>query len=238
MPERRLPRAEPVYQRLRAWLGGQQILDSRKAYLYFEDEHHPLWAVPRRDLHATLEPHGSADATGTKRWTVATDSVRRHGAARQAAGPLGNVDPNQIVVLCPDAADLWLEEDQPVYGAPKNPHHRVDVLDSSREVRFDVDGIAIADTSRPALLIETGVVPRWYVPPADVAWDRLAPDTTRTVCQYKGEARYCRVEGTAVQLWSYPHPDAEAAGIAGMLAIAGEVPGVAIYVDSTREVHR
>ena len=85
MPERRLPRVEPVYQRLRAWLGGQQILDSRKAYL-FEDGHHPLWAVPRRDLHATLEPHGSADATGTRRWTVATDSVRRHGAARQAAG--------------------------------------------------------------------------------------------------------------------------------------------------------
>jgi uncharacterized protein (DUF427 family) len=142
------------------------------------------------------------------------------------------------VVLGPDAADLWLEEDQRAYGAPKNPHHRVDVLASSRAVRFDVDGTVIAGTRRPALLIETGVVPRWYVPPGDVVWERLAPDPTCTICQYKGEARYYRVEGTAVQLWSYPHPDPEATGIAGMLAIAGETRGVAIYVDDTLEVHR
>jgi uncharacterized protein (DUF427 family) len=146
--------------------------------------------------------------------------------------------PGDLVVLDPAAADLWLEEDRPVYGAPRNPYHRVDVLASSRAVHFVVDGEVVADTTRPVLLIETAVVPRWYVPPGDVAWEQLAPEATQTICQYKGEASYFRVVGTNVRLWSYEHADPEVAAIAGMLAIAGEEPGVRIIVDGTVEVHR
>lgn len=140
-----------------------------------------------------------------------------------------------LVVLEPDAADLWLEEDRPGYGSPRSPFHRVDPLASSRHVRLRVAGQTIADTTRPVLLIETGVVPRWYLPPGDVAWDRLDPDPTRTVCQYKGEASYYRVRGTDVRLWSYPHPDPEAALLAGLLATAGEHPDVEITVDGNPE---
>lgn len=38
-----------------------------------------------------------------------------------------------------------------------------------------------------------------------------------------------------VKLWTYRHPDPEAAAIAGHLAAAGEQPGVHVTVDGTPE---
>ena len=92
----------------------------------------------------------------------------------------------------------------------------------------------MAETSRPVLLIETGVAPRWYVPPGDVAWARLEPVPARTTCQYKGEASYFRVRDSDAELWTYRHPDHEAAAIAGHVAAAGQ-PGVQIIVDGIPE---
>jgi uncharacterized protein (DUF427 family) len=85
------------------------------------------------------------------------------------------------------------------------------------------------------LLIETGVRPRWYIPPGDVAWALLEPDPRRTTCQYKGEASYFLVRDSGVRLWTYRHPDPEAAAIAGHVPAAGEHPGVQIIVDGTLE---
>jgi uncharacterized protein (DUF427 family) len=93
---------------------------------------------------------------------------------------------------------------------------------------------AVPADGRPVLLIETGVAPRWYIPPGDVAWARLDPVPARTTCQYKGEASYFRVRDSDAELWTYRHPDPEAAAIAGHLAAAGQ-PGVQIIVDGTPE---
>lgn len=84
----------------------------------------------------------------------------------------------------------------------------------------------------PVLLIETGVTPRWYILPGDVAWALLEHDPARTTCQYKGEASYFRVRNSDVRLWTYRHPDPGATAIAGHLA-AAEHPGVHITVDGT-----
>ena len=93
----------------------------------------------------------------------------------------------------------------------------------------------MAETDRPVLLIETGVPPRWYVPPGDVVWAQLEPVPARTACQYKGEASYFRVRNSDVRLWAYRYPDPEVAAIAGHVAAAGEHPGVHITVDGTPE---
>ena len=146
----------------------------------------------------------------------------------------GAVTHDGLVVLSPDDADTWVEEDRQTYGTPRNPYHRVDVLPSSRHVQVLVGEAVVAETSRPVLLIETGAPPRWYIPPGDVAWARLDPVPARTTCQYKGEASYFRVRGSDVELWTYRHPDPEAAAIAGHLAAAGQ-PGVQIIVDGTPE---
>jgi uncharacterized protein (DUF427 family) len=139
-----------------------------------------------------------------------------------------------LAVLSPGDADTWVEEDRQTYGDHRNPYHRVDTLPSSRHVQVLVGQMIVAESSRPVLLIETGAPPRWYIPPGDVAWARLEPDPARTTCQYKGEASYFRVRDSDVRLWTYRHPDPEAAAIAGHLA-AGEHPGVHITVDGTPE---
>jgi uncharacterized protein (DUF427 family) len=139
-----------------------------------------------------------------------------------------------LVVLSPDDADTWVEEDRQTYGMPRNPYHRVDALPSSRHVQILAGQAVVAETRRPVLLIETGVAPRRYIPPGDVAWARLEPVPARTTCQYKGEASYFRVRNSGVELWTYRDPDPEAAAIAGHVA-AAEHPGVQIIVDGTPE---
>jgi uncharacterized protein (DUF427 family) len=90
-------------------------------------------------------------------------------------------------------------------------------------------------TRRPTLVVETGLPPRWYVPPGDVRWDRLTPNLRRTVCQYKGTAHYWTVDHTdpPVFVWSYPEPLPETAGLAGLVGIVGEESGVDLHVDSS-----
>ena len=117
---------------------------------------------------------------------------------------------------------------------PDDRHPRY-TLPSSRHAQILVDQTVVAETDRPVLLIETGVAPRWYIPPGDVAWAQFEPVPTRTTCQYKGEASYFRVRNSGVRLWTYRHPHPEAAAIAGHLAAAGEHLGVHITVDETPE---
>ena len=111
-----------------------------------------------------------------------------------------------VAVVHHDLADQWPEEEQPVYDLPKNPYHRVDALASGRHIQVFVHGELLATTGRPALIIETRVPPRRYIPPGDVRWDRLTPSPHHTTCQYKGQACYWTVDGTdpPLQVWSYP----------------------------------
>ena len=69
--------------------------------------------------------------------------------------------------------DEWLEEDEPAIVHARDPYHRVDVLDTSRHVRVSVNGETVADTHARRVLFETGLPPRWYIPPEDVRMDLL-----------------------------------------------------------------
>ena len=42
--------------------------------------------------------------------------------------------------------DEWMEEDEPVYTHARDPHHRVDILASRRQVRVEVDGVTLAES--------------------------------------------------------------------------------------------
>jgi uncharacterized protein (DUF427 family) len=90
--------------------------------------------------------------------------------------------------------DAWYEEEEQVFVHPKDPYHRVDVLDSSRHVRVTVGGEVVAETDRPAVLFETGLPPRYYIPPEDVREDVLEESEKTTQCPYKGVASYNSVE--------------------------------------------
>ena len=60
--------------------------------------------------------------------------------------------------------DQWFEEDQPIYVHPKDPYKRVDILQSTRTVTAQVDGVTIAESSSNMFLLETMLRTRYYVP--------------------------------------------------------------------------
>ena len=124
------------------------------------------------------------------------------------------------------AMDSWFEEDEEVFIHPRDPHSRVDVLHSSRHVEVHVDGVKIADTTRPTLLFETGLPVRYYVPQTDVRMDLLTSTDTETGCPYKGFAHYWTVDtgaGTHEDLaWSYRSPFHESHKIAGLVSFYNE----------------
>ena len=87
------------------------------------------------------------------------------------------------------AFDAWYEEDELNVAHPRDPFHRVDVLPSSRQVRLELDGQVLAESSRPMLLFETMLPTRYYLPREDVTAE-LTPTSTHTCCAYKGQASY------------------------------------------------
>lgn len=70
--------------------------------------------------------------------------------------------------------------------------------------------MTVAATSRGYRVLETASPPTYYFPPGDVREDLLVPSAKRTLCEWKGQARYWsvragdrRIENAA---WSYPEP--------------------------------
>ena len=122
--------------------------------------------------------------------------------------------------------DHWYEEDEEVFVHPRDPYHRVDVLESSRHVRISVNGEVVAETDRPRILFETGLPPRYYIAPADVREGVLLESEKTTQCPYKGVASYYSVEAGGDKIddlvWYYPEPIAATQKIRGPLCFFNE----------------
>jgi uncharacterized protein (DUF427 family) len=130
-----------------------------------------------------------------------------------------------MVVLDFGAFDAWYEEDELNVAHPRDPFHRIDVLPSSRQVQLELDGVPLADSSRPALLFETMLPTRYYLPRADVTAE-LIPSDTKTWCAYKGQASYFSVTvgGRLVAdiAWTYPNPRHDALQVRDLIAFFTE----------------
>jgi uncharacterized protein (DUF427 family) len=62
---------------------------------------------------------------------------------------------------------------------------RCDVLQSSRHIRVELNGVELANTHKPRLLFETGLRVRTYIPMTDCRVDLLENSTLTTECPYK-----------------------------------------------------
>jgi uncharacterized protein (DUF427 family) len=100
--------------------------------------------------------------------------------------------------------------------------HRLHVEASPKRVRVMFNGKTIADTLAASLMRETGHMPVYYFPRADVRMDLFERSNHKTHCPYKGDASYWtlqvggrRAENTA---WSYETPLPEMATIKGQIA--------------------
>jgi uncharacterized protein (DUF427 family) len=103
----------------------------------------------------------------------------------------------------------------------------VDALRSTRQVRIELDGIVLAETSSPVMVFETGLPTRYYLNRNDVDFHRLLVSDTVTSCPYKGKTSgYWSVrvgDATYPDLaWAYDFPTRELLPIAGLIAFYNE----------------
>jgi uncharacterized protein (DUF427 family) len=81
---------------------------------------------------------------------------------------------------------------------------------TGRRLRVLHRGVVVADTLRGVRTLETSHPPTYYFPPGDVDISLLRPTVARSICEWKGAARYFDVviggEVLASAAWSYPAP--------------------------------
>lgn len=224
-------RFEPSSKRVRVMLDGSFIADSRRTHLLFDPRRLPVYFFPQSDVtDGTLAPSDRTEETdrGTRRYFHVTAGGRRveNAAWTLTDSPAGHPDLDAYVTFRWSAMDAWYEEDDEVFVHARDPYHRIDVLRSSRAVRVEHAGTVLAGSSRPVILFETGLPPRFYLPKTDVRLDILEPSSTRTACPYKGEADHwsARIDGALYEdlAWSYRLPLAEVGKIENLICFYQE----------------
>lgn len=240
-------RTEVIDKWVRAYVGDVAVVDSRAPVLFWEDDFPvPAYAFSRHDVRTDL----MSEATGAPprhpffflpkgpvaQWFDLTvgDRVVPFAAWVRDAPEL-----RDLLVLSwqPGLLDRWLEEDETVVGHPRDPYKRVEAIASSRHVVVELDGLRLADSTRPVLLFETGLPTRYYLPREDVVLPALTPSPHRSHCPYKGIAdTYWNIgddPAVADAAWSYAAPLPAVGKVAGMVAFYNEL--VDITIDGVRQ---
>ena len=236
---------EPTVKRVRAMLGGETVVDSRRTLILFEKGHLPVYYVPfedvREDLLEETDKHTTCPRKGeASYYTVRAGEKTAENAAWRYPEPIDECpDISGHVAFYWNAMDSWWEEDDQVFKHARDPYHRVDVLRSSRHVTVELDGEVVADTQRPLLLIETGLPPRWYIPRADVRFELLTPTDSASTCPYKGVASYytATIDGTEHEdiAWTYVAPWPECPKIEQALCFFSERDAVTLTIDGEEQ---
>jgi uncharacterized protein (DUF427 family) len=254
-------RYEPTEKRIRGTLGDETVVDSTRALLVWEPKRVvPTYAVPVEDVKGEISAPAPLDALGEQPegipamgapmlggravldpsipFSVHTAegepvAVRGRGTGREAAA-FRPSDPTLAdhVILDFAGFDAWYEEDERNVAHPRDPFHRIDIVRSSRNVRVELDGELLAESSNPYLLFEPPLPVRCYLPPEDVRTDLLRPSATTTMCAYKGEASYWSLAGDVDVAWTYVQPLREAADVTGRVAFFNE--RVDVVIDGRR----
>ena len=217
-------RWERTPKRVRAQRDGTTLADSRAAILVWEPRRAvPAYAFPdadvRRDLlRASASPIPDAHCGGATLFSADIGDEPAENAAWRYADP----DLAGHIAISWEAMDHWYEEDEEVFGHPRDPWHRVDARRSARHVRVELDGALLADSERPTIVFETGLPVRYYVPRDDVAIERLQTTDTRTICAYKGVASYWSAGPARDVAWTYEEPFPDAPPIAGLVCFLNE----------------
>jgi uncharacterized protein (DUF427 family) len=231
---------EPSPRWVRVRFAGQFVADSRRALLLREPGRIPVYYFPRADVRVeALAPASHAEPCaregGAACWSVRVgDRTAEHAAWGYPDPPPGRSLLRDHVTFEWAEMDAWFEEDDEVYVHARDPYKRVDVLHSSRHVKVVVAGQVMAESRRPAVLFETGLPTRYYLPKADVRLDLLVPTDTETRCPYKGTASYYSMRSGSALVrdiaWYYRHPIPECSKIENLICFFDERVD-AVYVD-------
>jgi uncharacterized protein (DUF427 family) len=221
---------EPVPRRIRAFLGGQAVLDTTSAVYVWEWANYPQYYIPLADVD------GEALVDEEREEHLSRGTARRHGLrvgeiSRAGAAHVYGEDAlaglQGMVRFEWDALDAWFEEDERVFVHPRNPYARVDALRSTRPVRVELEGVVLAECSCPVMVFETGLPTRYYVDRTAVRFEHLVSSDTVTSCPYKGRTSgywSVRIGGQPHEdlAWAYDFPTQALAPIAGLIAFYNE----------------
>jgi uncharacterized protein (DUF427 family) len=232
-------RVEPSPRWVRGFVSGVPIVNSKRVVVVYGARRLATYFFPTDDVRMDLlRPVETQSTPGEQRltlelngrtiadiaWTYSDDDSE-HAALRG------------YIAFEWRKVDAWYEEDDEVFVHPRDPYHRVDVLNSSRHIKVVIGGQVVAETRQPRLLFETGLRTRYYIPKVDVRMDLLEPTATITQCPYKGNATYWSARiGDQVYpdiVWSYPFPIPECTRIQNLLSFYNEK--TEIYVDGELE---
>ena len=230
-------------KRIRVMFGGETIADSTNALILHERNHVPVYYFPRANVamdrlsrtdHFTHCPF-KGDASY---YTVSVGGQTAENAVWSYEHPFDECEGiGEYLAFYWNKMDHWYEEGEEVFVHARSPRVRVDILDSSREVRVELGGITVAQTTRARFLFETGLPTRYYIPRDDVIGE-LLPSDLQTRCPYKGTASYHHVRvGAKVFdniVWRYPDPVHESARIKDYLCFYNEKVD-AIFIDGEAE---
>lgn len=219
-------------RRVRVAFNGETIADSTGMKLLHESNSLPVYYFPVEDVRMELleaTDHSSrcpvkGDASY---WSVKVGDRVAENAAWGYPSPLDSAPwLAGHVAFYWDKMDAWFEEDEEIFVHPRDPYHRVDVLDSTRRVKISINDEVIAESDRPKILFETGLPPRYYIPEEDVRTELLVPSDTATQCPYKGTASYWSVKAgddiVEDVVWYYPDPLPDVSKISGYLSLFNE----------------
>ncbi|KAI3615050.1 hypothetical protein WG66_016924 [Moniliophthora roreri] len=230
-----LPHIEPCLKRVRALFGGQFIIDTHKAKLVWEHAYYPFYYFPREEVQDQYLQGKKTGSDGVEMYDIV---VGKH-TAPQAVTVFTQGKLAGLLKIDFRAMDAWFEEDEQVFVHPKDPYKRVDVLQSSRHVRVEVNGVEVANTHKPRFLYETGLPVRTYIPKTDCKIGLLVPSDLTTECPYKGTANYYNIlispneSPVSNVVWWYRNPNLECAAVQGFVAFYDEK--VDVWIDGEKQ---
>jgi uncharacterized protein (DUF427 family) len=228
-------------KRIRVFLDGVCVADSARVTLVWEKPYYPVYYFPQGEVRMELLTASGEEKRSPSRGTASLLNVKAGAKEAENAAytyPEPKIEELAGMVAFDWAAmDAWFEEDEEVFVHARDPYTRVDALPSSRHIEVKINGVTVADSTKPTLLFETGLPTRYYLPLTDVRMDLLRDSDTTTQCPYKGEASYYSVEldGELIEdiVWYYKYPVEESSRIAGMVSFYNEK--LDIYVDGQLE---
>ena len=234
-------RVEDTQKRIRAQVDGVMIADSTAVKMVWEIPYFPTYYFPASDVRLDLMTDSGETQRSPSRGTANLFDITIGDSTIETAARVWNDskldEVTGYVSFTWDTMDQWFEEDDEVYFHARDPYTRIDILQSSRMVRVEVDGIVVAESDRARFLFETNLPVRYYLPKPDVRFEYLTATDTATHCPYKGTARYWSIDtaGEAHHdvVWGYDSPLPESQLVAGFVAFYNEK--LDIYIDGILE---
>jgi len=228
---------EPVPRRVRALLADEIVFDTTRALYVWEWPNYPQYYIPLADVGSDRlvtenvtqhSPRGQVELHGLR----VGHTHRPHAAKILRESSVERL--SGTVRFEWAALDAWFEEDERVFVHPRNPYVRVDALRSTPNVRIELEGAVIGESSSPIMVFETELPTRYYLNRTEINFDHLVATDTVTECPYKGTTSgywSVRVGGQihADLAWSYDFPTRQLLPIAGLIAFYNERVG--IFVD-------